>query len=460
MSDAGKPPSASSGRAPSEKQLGMLRAFGLSASTSKEASAKLTEILNLPLSEQARLRLRLFEDLRRAKEDAQDSHSVLFAAATLLVHGYAFDEGQAFTLLREYANRSDQPWTDEEVRYKVRSAIRTPHDKPQGYLIVENKGSAPARNTQRPTLNADRSSEPGKAPAPVFSPRKLALDFDYEKLKSMAAKWRDVVTVEWLANRAAHDPCTVSPRRYLELLYRPGEKVLLFTVFKSQGQAFWPADEVPAFGPEGVWYLAQPVSGQTLPNPRNGKMSRRSQESVTEFRYVVLETDKVDDLPPEERATYIRSWLGLIVQLPLRIEAIYTSGGKSVHALVRVDCRTHREWEDYVAALRPTLNLLGMAGLDPATLTSVRLTRLPGCLRAGKLQKLLYLQPGAGVRKICDLPTVRDVAGEWLAKYRRVIDGYEDVSRELRRALDYYGPCNAACRTALREIETMELTRA
>lgn len=454
MSDAGKPPS--------EKQLGLLRAFGLSASTPKEATEKITEILNLPLSEQARLRLRMFEDLHRAKAHAQDSHSVLFAAATLLVHGYAFDEGQAFPLLREYANRSDQPWSDEEVRYKVRSAILTPHDKPQGYLIVENKPNAAAAASgaaRRSSAPAATMAAAPTSPAPVFSPRKLALDFDYEKLKSVAAKWRDVVNVEWLANRSAHDPSTISPKRYLELLYRPGEKVLLFTVFKSQGQAFWPTDEVPAFGPDGVWYLAQPVNGQTLPNPRNGRMSRRSQESVTEFRYVVLETDKVDDLPADERATYIRSWLGLIVQLPLRIEAIYTSGGKSVHALVRVDCRTHREWEDYVSALRPTMNLLGMAGLDPATLTSVRLTRLPGCLRGVRLQKLLYLQPGAGVRKICDLPTVRDVTGEWLAKYNRVIDGYEDTSRELRRALDYYAPCNASCRAALRELEDAELTR-
>ena len=33
-------------------------------------------------------------------------------------------------------------------------------------------------------------------------------------------------------------------------------------------------------------------------------------------------------------------------------------------------------------------------GADPAALTPVRLTRLPGCLRGGKEQKLVYLNPG------------------------------------------------------------------
>ena len=268
--------------------------------------------------------------------------------------------------------------------------------------------------------------------------------FDPTKLKQLAAKWRDVVTVEWLANRATEDVSQIGPGRYLELIYQPGEKVLLFTVYKSQGQAMWPAEPAPAGGPDGAWYLAQPVNGEMRPNPRTGKMSRRSMESVTAFRYLVLESDQAD----------VRDWLGLLVQLPLQIEAIYTSGGKSVHALVRVDCRTHGEWENYVRGLMPTLNLLGMAGVDPKTLTSVRLTRLPGALRAGKLQKLLYVRPGAEVRPICEMPAVRDVVGTWLGLAALgVSDADEDAGRPLRRALDYYAPASKACKEALAKIE-------
>jgi hypothetical protein len=276
----------------------------------------------------------------------------------------------------------------------------------------------------------------------VYSPRKLACEFDPEKLKQLAGKFRDIVTGEWLANRSSHDPATIFPTRFLDLLYQPGEKVLVFDVFASQGQAFWPSDELPVAGRDGVWFLAQPVNGKSVPNPRTGKMSRRSQESVTAFRYLVLESDKAE----------MRDWLGLLVQLPLQIDAIYTSGGKSVHALVRVDCRTHEEWENYVRGLMPTLNLLGMAGVDPATLTSVRLTRLPGCLRNGKMQKLLYLRPASPVQKLCDAPVLRDVTAEWLAKSNLVLDGHAEPTRELRRALWYYSKSNPSCAAAYREI--------
>jgi hypothetical protein len=39
-------------------------------------------------------------------------------------------------------------------------------------------------------------------------------------------------------------------------------------------------------------------------------MSRRSEESVTAFRYILLESD----------VSVMRDWLGLLVQLPLRID--------------------------------------------------------------------------------------------------------------------------------------------
>ncbi len=432
----------------------MLAFFGRHAASSKEAHDLITELLANPmhakawLIERARRFVAKMEPLYRAPDNPQDSHGCLFKAACVLVHGFALEQHEAYPLLREYANRSDLPWSDYEVQYKVRSATNSTHDKPRGHLIgdeepaaVDSARRAPA---SAPALRSSASAPAmAAASAPVYSPRKLALEFDPEKLKTLAAKWRDTVNVEWFGNRSAHEPCTVGPTRFLELLYQPGERVLLFTVYESQGQAIWPVDPVPGTGAKGVWYLAQPVNGQSVPNPRTGRMSRRSQESVTAFRYLVLESDKAD----------MRDWLGLLVQLPLQIEAIYTSGGKSVHALVRVDCRTHREWEEYVKGMMPVLNLLGMAGVDPKTLTSVRLTRLPGALRAGRMQKLLFLRPGAGAERICDLPAVRDGAAYWLVQYARVIDGYEEASRELRRALWYYGPANAACRTALKEIE-------
>lgn len=425
---------------PSPGQLGILSFFGRTAASSYEAHQTITELLGNPANARAwqAERARRFVAKMDAAVAGAGGHNATFHVACVLMHGFALSQAEALPILSEYNLRCSPPWFERELLYKLNSADRSAHDKPRGHLL----GDEPAPLTGRVGNTTTLMKTDAPKPAAVYSPRKLACEFDPEKLKQLAGKWRDVVTGEWLANRSSHDPATIFPTRFLELLYQPGEKVLVFDVFASQGQAFWPSDELPVAGKDGVWFLAQPVNGQSVPNPRTGKMSRRSQESVTAFRYLVLESDKAE----------MRDWLGLLVQLPLQIDAIYTSGGKSVHALVRVDCRTHEEWENYVRGLMPTLNLLGMAGVDPATLTSVRLTRLPGCMRNGKLQKLLYLRPASPVQKLCDAPELRDVTAEWLAKSNLVLDGHAEPTRELRRGLWYYSKANEACAAAYREI--------
>jgi len=130
-------------------------------------------------------------------------------------------------------------------------------------------------------------------------------------------------------------------------------------------------------------FLTNPGDGLYHPNMREqNKLSRRSEESVTSWRYMVVESDVAD---PED-------WLRAVVQLPLQIVAIYTSGGKSIHLLVRVDAGSKTEWDEIKNELKPVLVTLGA---DPAALTAVRLSRLPQCWRGDKMQELLYLSPDA-----------------------------------------------------------------
>ena len=229
------------------------------------------------------------------------------------------------------------------------------------------------------------------------------LEFDLDALKRMQRKdWQ--IDERWFAERSPVDVRTCTPVQFIEHLYEVGERVMIFTKFKSQGQFMhWvgrgsfrlsgqpgtqavPTKALPAGGPDGMWYLCQPVSGKWLPNPRaplvNGeaKLSRRSEESVTAWRYMVLESDNA---PPA-------LWMNLIAQLPLPIAAVYTSGGKSIHVLVRIDASSKQEWD---RLRRMVLPLFSKLGADDRALTAVRLTRLPGCLRGRSMQKLLYLDP-------------------------------------------------------------------
>jgi hypothetical protein len=171
---------------------------------------------------------------------------------------------------------------------------------------------------------------------------------------------------------------------------------------------------------------------------------------------MVLESDEAD----------AQLWLAALVQMPLRIAAIYTSGGRSIHALVRIDATSKADWDAKAAKLKPLLTVMGA---DPAAMTAVRLTRLPGCFRGqegptapklpsmrkrmvdeplefdaagnpiwtpkpepaspanlwtgGKLQELIYLNPKPELEPICRKPTRKEIYQKWLADVRRRNEG-------------------------------------
>jgi hypothetical protein len=340
----------------------------------------------------------------------------------------------------EYNARCSPPWSDRELDYKLRSAEKASHEKPRGHLIGDDFRPGPA--VSPPSAPAKQWEKPAK------------VMFDPVKLRSLAENWRSVVNLPWLANRSAVDPATVNAGDFLKLLYGDTGKIVIFTNQKSQGQAVWPVEKIPEGSADGVWFLPQPTDGCYWPNTRmppkpdgTPKMSRRSEESVQEFRYMVFESDEAE----------VQDWLGFLVQIPLQIDAIYTSGGRSVHALVRVDRRTKREWDAYKEELAPVVNLLCLGGADPKALTAVRLTRLPGCWRGDRLQKLLYVRPQAPVRPLCELPPVRDVVKHWCDLAALGVSDAEETDERVRivlGALSYYGPSSRPCREALATFKT------
>lgn len=226
--------------------------------------------------------------------------------------------------------------------------------------------------------------------------------FDISKLERVAAPMKKTVTPLWLAERSGFDPAAVGSEEFLKALYADGEKVLVFDRQFDQGKVLWPDGPLPMGGSDGVWFLAQPVDGAYHANPRQGTMSRRSEEAVTSWRFLVLESDEAP----------ARAWVATLVQLPIRIAAIYSSAGRSIHALVRVDAGSKAEWDSECEALRRPLVVLG--GCKGA-MSAVRLTRLPGCWRGrpGKIQRLLYLRPEAPLGPIADLHR-EDRVGPWV----------------------------------------------
>jgi len=307
----------------------------------------------------------------------QRGHDATFHVAAVLWNGFGLSEADTLMLLGEWNCGCQPPWSESELVHKVRSAANARHSDPRGYLVGEPGPEAPGtgRRDAYPTL-------PPAPPKAEFSPEVL------RRVAAKAASVRDVVA--FVKERSpvlvdAQDSASVLRRLYA---FGSGERVLLFSKMESPGQMLWEADrsdvvqarDLPA-GADGVWFLPQPVDGEWHPNPRlGGKMSRRSEESVRAWRYAVLESDEAD----------ADDWLRCLIQMPLRIVSICESGGRSIHALVRVDAASKADWDGKVGGIKPVLITLGA---DRGALSAVRLTRLPQAKRGERVQRLLYLNP-------------------------------------------------------------------
>jgi hypothetical protein len=246
----------------------------------------------------------------------------------------------------------------------------------------------------------------GTVTASGVSPKKKRtksgkLTYESDKLQKVAANLTGDVTLKWLTSVSPLSTRSRSPAGFLHQLYKQGEYVLVFDVFESQGDLWEHKGAIANLSVnylqrrhQNVWYASQPVDGQFHWNPREQKQSRRSEESVTSWRYAVLESDAA----PKDL------WLKVLVQLPIPIAAIYDSGGNSIHALILINANSKAEWDRIVRG--DLAELIVPLGSDLSAMTAIRLTRLPNCHRGetGKMQQLLYLNPNPDYTPIVDRP--------------------------------------------------------
>ncbi len=117
-------------------------------------------------------------------------------------------------------------------------------------------------------------------------------------------------------------------------------------------------------------------------NPLDGKGV--SDANVTAFRYALIECD---NMPLEEQYAFIRA-------LNLPTQCIVTSGGKSVHAVVKIDAKDIEEYRERVALLHAECKASGF-DVDASTKNPSRFMRLPGIRRGKKRQALVSTGEGA-----------------------------------------------------------------
>jgi hypothetical protein len=219
-----------------------------------------------------------------------------------------------------------------------------------------------------------------------------------------------------LAALSPVDPRSVGPTAFLWHLYVPGEHVAIVSPevrLDASGQAvewmetrLW---KVPVQSPAaedallssyrsgrwGVFFVTAPTDGHWRAKPEGGTTAW-SECCIVRWPFLLLESDKVE----------AGRWLSWLIEQPARFAAVYTSGKRSVHALVRLDAESKEEWIQRAVPLRSRFI---PAGADSHAMTALRQSRLPGCIRGetGNLQELLYLNPAAPDCPISHLPRLR-----------------------------------------------------
>lgn len=123
----------------------------------------------------------------------------------------------------------------------------------------------------------------------------------------------------------------------------------------------------------GAWFCPNPVNGEGHKN-----------EDVTAYRHVLVESD---ELPIAKQIQIVRS-------MNVPVSTLALSGGKSAHALVKIDADGPNHYAERVAELYAACDAAGLR-VDGQNKNPGRLSRLPGVVRGDYEQKLVAVKFGA-----------------------------------------------------------------
>jgi hypothetical protein len=271
----------------------------------------------------------------------------------------------------------------------------SPADAERDILAAMSRPPSPSAEVGAAVRKAYAEHKPGMA----FTPRSIAPAKPKPKPMTAAAfiaRGDGATEADWHEAsplRLDWEPGPRDAAALLRVLYRPWEFVFCGERYGGGECVRTAADWIAAFDdgrPVPPHFIPNPLTGREHPLA-DGKPSRRGDSAVAGFLYAVAEFDGMD------KADQLALWWGF---RSAPITALIDSGGKSVHAILRVECETRADWEREIEGkLFP--RVLVPLGCDPACRNEARLSRLPGHYRAekGAWQRLLYLNPEGTPRR-------------------------------------------------------------
>ncbi len=130
--------------------------------------------------------------------------------------------------------------------------------------------------------------------------------------------------------------------------------------------------------------IINPLSGELAPTKSGDGLTYRGDNNIKTFKYCLVE---FDDLSRDDQ---IRFWASPAAR-KLPIACLIDTGGKSIHGWLRLTGSF--SMDDWAKEIKDKLydQFLIPLGVDAACSNPARLSRLPGHLRDGKYQRILWM---------------------------------------------------------------------
>ena len=229
-----------------------------------------------------------------------------------------------------------------------------------------------------------------------WQPQRAEVDAELDWEAAIGAKDElMIVNRNWVEGKEVDEPKDWDPVRqlttYLETLFEASENVGYVTRSYEKDGRFLPekgcydrtagkliellskcgGDLCSVIGDynsgAGAWIRFNPLDGHGVKN-----------ENVTEYRYALVESDAME----------IEAQNAIIRELELPVACLVHSGGKSLHAIVKIDAGSYDEYRKRVDYLYSVCQKNGLK-IDSQNRNSSRLSRMPGILRDGRKQFLV-----------------------------------------------------------------------
>lgn len=299
------------------------------------------------------------------------------------------------------------------------------------FSMAKERGWRPCGSTRAATAPSTT--------APTTPPRTIPERYPRLRLPDMA-----YIDAPSLTEAAKADPAE-QLRRYMQALHSPDSSVAVVLESRpnerrpdkpspqGSGEPFRVGDLIDhperalekADEEAGAWVTVNEV------DPEGFRERGRKADVAASYRYALLEADEAEDGRPLAYEEQVR----MAGRLALPAVAAVWSGAKSLHLVCRVDADGPEQYRQRVEYLMGVCRANGF-DVDAANKDPLRLTRLPGAMRRGQRQALVWANPqgrtfGDWERFVGEHAAEEEPEGERVRRAREALN--------IHRAYDYTG---------------------